>query len=185
VLPEEITAWSESPQSRAARGSDDGAKLFFSHLLSTAYEPIAKLLLHQINFLSPQIDAHLLHRIDEDTSALADATCAGEPARPPGAGCTWASPPWPPQNTPTSCAMSFMRASKDKHVQRSKEEPGACEVQRVSCSFSVSADYMFIHVFASPSTATCLGDTDTRIGIGRIRIHGYADFPKNPIHRYV
>ena len=31
----------------------------------------------------------------------------------------------------------------------------------------------------------CSTDTDTRIGIGRIRIRGYGNFLKNPIHGYV
>jgi hypothetical protein len=31
----------------------------------------------------------------------------------------------------------------------------------------------------------CSTDTDTRIGIGRIRIRGYANFPKNLIRGYV
>jgi len=41
-----------------------------------------------------------------------------------------------------------------------------------------------VNLFSWGKKLSCT-DTDTRIGIGRIRIRGYGNFLKNPIHGYV
>ena len=43
----------------------------------------------------------------------------------------------------------------------------------------------FSHPFSALYLNLCSTDPDTRIGIGRIRIRGYGNFLKNPIHGYV
>ena len=52
--------------------------------------------------------------------------------------------------------------------------------------FSLTFFYLVnVKTNKSCSIVLCSTDTDTRIGIGKIRIRGYGNFLKKPIHGYI